>query len=279
MNVKSGFDSAIHFATLLLQGMVLGLGAVLPGISGGVLCVTFGFYKPIMEFLASPVRSFRKHYRLLIPVFAGVVVGFLGVSKILAVMLETYTDFSVCFFVGLIGGMYPSIIREAGKNGRNGYSYVSFFASLILTFAVIIGIEAASFDILPNTFWYVFCGFCMSLSIIAPGLSFSTLLMPLGLYTPFIDGLGSLRPDVLVPGLFGAAVTLILLSKLINRLFETHYSVAFHAIAGIVLAATAIIVPYGSIFESAPSFFADAAALTAGALIAFLFGPKDKADT
>ena len=32
----------------VIQGAVIGLGAVLPGISGGVLCVVFGIYKPIM---------------------------------------------------------------------------------------------------------------------------------------------------------------------------------------------------------------------------------------
>ena len=30
--------------------------------------------------------------------------------------------------------------------------------------------------------------FCLSLSVIAPGMSFSTLLMPLGLYEPFVTG-------------------------------------------------------------------------------------------
>ena len=32
----------------VIQGAFIGLGAVLPGISGGVLCVVFGIYKPIM---------------------------------------------------------------------------------------------------------------------------------------------------------------------------------------------------------------------------------------
>ncbi|MCI6960714.1 MAG: DUF368 domain-containing protein, partial [Clostridiales bacterium] len=30
----------------------MGIGAVLPGISGGVLCVIFGIYQPMMETLA-----------------------------------------------------------------------------------------------------------------------------------------------------------------------------------------------------------------------------------
>lgn len=42
----------------VIQGAVIGLGAVLPGISGGVLCVVFGIYKPIMELLSHPLKKF-----------------------------------------------------------------------------------------------------------------------------------------------------------------------------------------------------------------------------
>ena len=45
----------------VLQGAIIGLGAVLPGISGGVLSVVFGIYKPAMEFLSDPVRRFKTH--------------------------------------------------------------------------------------------------------------------------------------------------------------------------------------------------------------------------
>lgn len=33
-----------RFLLLLSQGVIMGIGAVLPGISGGVLCVIFGIY-------------------------------------------------------------------------------------------------------------------------------------------------------------------------------------------------------------------------------------------
>ena len=38
------------FVLHLLQGAMIGIGAVLPGISGGVLSVVFGIYEPIMAF-------------------------------------------------------------------------------------------------------------------------------------------------------------------------------------------------------------------------------------
>ena len=37
--------SVIRLLFQLFQGALVGLGAVLPGISGGVLCVIFGIYR------------------------------------------------------------------------------------------------------------------------------------------------------------------------------------------------------------------------------------------
>ena len=103
--------SLSKFIIKVFQGALIGLGAVLPGISGGVLCVVFGIYKTIMEFLADPFRKFKSHVPKLIPVGIGGVIGFLGIANVLSFFLEKYPEPSVCLFVGLIGGMLPSLFR------------------------------------------------------------------------------------------------------------------------------------------------------------------------
>ena len=95
----------------ILQGALIGLGAVLPGISGGVLCVVFGVYQPVMEVLSDPVRGLKKHFRRLVPLGVGLVLGFLGIARLLGFLLNRYPDPSVCLFVGLIAGMLPSLYR------------------------------------------------------------------------------------------------------------------------------------------------------------------------
>ena len=105
----------MKFIIKVLQGALIGLGAVLPGISGGVLCVVFGIYKTIMEFLADPFRKFKTHVPKLIPIGSGGVIGFLGVANILSFLLDKYPAQSVCVFIGLISGMLPSLFREAGE--------------------------------------------------------------------------------------------------------------------------------------------------------------------
>lgn len=260
----------LGFLFRMIQGAFIGLGAVLPGISGGVLCVVFGIYKPIMELLSHPFKNFKTHVPKLLPVILGLGIGFLGIANLLSFFLEKYPAPSVCLFVGLIGGMLPSLLREAGEKGRSKGSYVSMFVAMAITFAVLLTLQFASVTITPNFVWYLFCGFCLALSVIAPGMSFSTLLMPLGLYTPFVDGIGHLNMSVLIPGGIGALVTVILLAKAVNALFDRYYSLAFHAIVGIVIAATVMIIPYTSFAVSVGQCVANVVCLLVGVVAALL---------
>ena len=245
MNKKNFSISA--FLLKVLQGAFVGFGFVLPGLSGGVLCVVFGIYKTIMEFLADPFGKFKTHFPKLLPVGIGGVIGILGISKLLGVLLENFEAPSVCVFIGLIVGMLPSLFREASQQGRDKKSFVSLAIALVFTLALLgsllFVLNRYEITIEPNFGWNMFAGFCLALSVIVPGMSSNTLLMPLGLYDKFIAALGDLNFAVIIPAGIGGLVTVILLSKAVNTLFERHYSVAFHAIIGIVIAATIMIIP------------------------------------
>ncbi len=269
MNQEKNF-SISKFILKVLQGALIGLGAVLPGISGGVLCVVFGVYKTLMEFLADPFRKLKTHLPKLLPTIIGCVIGFLGIAKLLAFLLERYEAPSVCLFVGLIAGMLPSLFREAGEQGRSKGSFISLGIALVATFALLISLNIFSVQITPNFTWYLFCGFCLALSVIAPGMSFSTLLMPLGLYQPFVDGISSFDFGILIPAGIGALATVILFAKAVDALFTHHHSVAFHAIVGIVIAATIMIIPFGSFTASASSCVINIVCLVLGIIAALL---------
>ena len=252
---KKSFDIG-RMLLRLIHGAIIGLGAVLPGISGGVLCVVFGVYKPIMELLSHPFKAIKKHAKTLIPVVIGIAIGFVAISRLLGFLLEKYPDPSVCLFVGLIAGMLPSLFREAGEKGRSKGSFISLAVCFVVVLALLLGLKAVNVTIVPNFWWYLFCGFCIALSVIAPGMSFSTLLMPLGLYEPLVSGIGSVadvvngfdkvRFDVIIPAGLGALITVILLAKAIDTLMNRHYSIVFHGIIGIVIAATIVMIPFNS---------------------------------
>lgn len=265
---KTGFGKIAGLR--FLQGALIGLGAVLPGISGGVLCVVFGVYKTIMELLSKPFQTLKKQYRVLIPLIIGGGFGFVIVAKLLGFLLDRYPDPSVCLFVGLIGGMLPSLFREAGKKGRSKGSFISLAVCFCVVLALLLSLNLIQANIEPNFIWYLFCGFCMALSVIAPGLSFSTLLMPLGLYTPLVTGIGKFDFGVLIPAGIGALLTVILLARAVNTLMEKRYSIAFHGIIGVVIAATIVIIPFQSFTTSFVSGMVNLVCLVVGIVAALV---------
>ena len=55
----------------VLHGALVGVGAIMPGVSGGVLCVLFGIYQPMMALFSHPFKALKKYYKLFIPVLIG----------------------------------------------------------------------------------------------------------------------------------------------------------------------------------------------------------------
>ena len=226
----------LRFLGKVLQGSLIGLGAVLPGISGGVLSVVFGVYRPIMEFLSDPVHKWRTHLPELFPYMIGSAAGFLGVANLLSYVLETYPEPSVCVFVGLIVGMLPSLWREAGEQGRTVGNVILSCVTLVAMLSLLFWLQNSKNTVEPGLLSFLFCGFAFALSVIAPGMSFSTILMPLGLYTPFVEGI--------------------------------------HGIFGIISAATVMTVPWNS-FATSPetasrNLFCMAAGIVAAILLDFM---------
>ena len=200
----------------------------------------------------------------------GSAVGFLGVANLLSYVLETYPEPSVCVFVGLIVGMLPSLWREAGEQGRNVGNVILSCVTLVAMLSLLFWLQNSQNTVEPGFFSFLFCGFAFALSVIAPGMSFSTILMPLGLYTPFVEGIGHVRLEVLLPGVAGCVVTFICLARLVNRLFERQYAVMFHGILGIVGAATVMTVPWGSFATSADAASRNLFCMAAGIVTAIL---------
>ena len=254
---------------LIIQGAIIGIGGILPGVSGGVLCVIFGLYQLVIEVLANPIANLKRHWRLIIPVAIGVGLGFMGSAGLVSSFMEKNGQAAICVFVGLIFGMVPDLWRDARKLGCTRGSVPAMIVSFFLFTALLLYLQQGiSLAVTPNIGWYIFCGVAWGLSIIVPGLSSSSMLIYFGLYQPMLDGLARLDMSVIIPLGIGACAVVFSLSKGVNRLFARHYSLASHIILGIVLATTIPIIPRH--FTDTKEIFIDLACIVAGILAAIL---------
>lgn len=227
-----------------VKGMFIGSGFILPGVSGGALAAIFGLYEAIIRFLANIFQDFWKNFLFFLPVGLGALSGIVILSFGVSEVLDKYETIVMWFFVGCIIGMLPSLWQEAGKHGRDKKDIGIMVISAIVG-AVILGFGSSIFggQMTPNFFAWILAGFLIALGILIPGMSPSNFLLYLGLYKAMADGFKSLDFGVIIPIGIGGLLTVILFSKLVEYIFDHHYSPFFHFIFGVVVASTIVIIP------------------------------------
>ena len=261
----------------LLCGVLIGAGAILPGVSGGVLAVVFDIYRPFMEVLTRPRRALPRYWRMMIPLGLGWCLGFLGIAKGIAAAMLLSDAVTYWLFIGLIAGTAPSLFREAGKEGRSPAAWGSFFLCSLAVFAGLFYVSrVVHVQVEPNFGWYNFCGALWGMGVVIPGMTSSSVMMALGLYQPMLEGLARLDLLVLSAALPGMFLTIALLARLVTWFFRRHYAVAFHGILGFVFASTLVIIPteYSGAWETVLS----ALCALAGFALAYFLARMDKHD-
>ena len=223
----------------ILCGTLIGAGAILPGVSGGVLAVVFGIYRPFMELLTHPKSAVQKYWRLALPLGVGWAVGFLLVARGLSAVMASSETVCLWLFIGLIAGSVPGLFREAGKEGRVWF-WLCGLAMCAGFWCVrhVLHVQAT-----PNFWWYNFCGVLWGLGTVLPGFSASPIMMALGLYRPLLEDLSHMDVVALSACMPGAVASAALFARLMSRLFRTRHAAVSHGILGIVCASTLFMVP------------------------------------
>lgn len=259
---------------LFFQGALVGTGAILPGISGGVLCVAFRIYEPMMELLAHPFKALKKYYAMFIPIILGGCVGFVLLAKVIEKFLAASEIGAMMLFIGLICGTIPGLFRKAVATKPNrgwGLFIVLLFASFIGFSVLETGFESS---ITPDFLWFVFCGVIWGLSMIIPGLSSSSILLFLGLYEPMSAGIGNLDFNVIIPLMLGFLATVLSLSKAIEYLMKKHPTILSRVILGFVISSTMMITP--TAFASVKEFAFGAICFIAGFILASIMDSSER---
>lgn len=275
----------MNIVVKIIQGALIGAGGVLPGVSGGVLAVLFGVYKPLMRLLAHPIKELKNTIYELWPILVGFAIGYVGIAKMLSVVLANYQTQSLAVFVGMAIGIMPSLFREAGEKGRNKFSWISLACVFAVAFALLYICNSEQWKIPTNFGWNMFGGVCLALSIIAPGMSASVLMLPLktndgGVFYDHVTGaIGSLlnifkgsapQWGALAAVALGAVAAFILLTRAVDWMMNKHYSVMFHGIIGLVIAASIFTIPFEAFTASVPSCLLHVAFVVVGSICTLL---------
>ena len=237
----------MKFITNCIKGITLGAGAILPGISSGVLCVIFGIYEKLIDSILNFFKDIRGNFKFLFPLVLGVGLGVILFGNILKFLFNTYPLQTNFTFIGLVLGSVPILLKQANsKKGFRLHYLLYLFSSLILTILSLkleTGINQSIYTTQYNFIYLIFCGFCMSIGVVVPGVSSTVILTILGVYQTYLDSVASLDIYVLFPMGIGLLIGGIIFLKLIQKLLKNYFVQTYYVIIGFVISSVFVLYP------------------------------------
>ncbi len=219
-----------------IKGIVIGLGAIAPGLSGSVLLVIFGLYQKTTTAISTIFKDFKNNMKFLVPLGLGIVLGVVLFSKMVNFLLDNF-QMQTCFaFLGLILGSIPLFYKEVKKEGFNKRYFIPI-AMAFLAGTVVFNFNKDLFPEVtdPSFFQSVLLGLVVATSYIVPGIDSAAILSALGLYKLWVESLAELDFEVLLPAAIGLCIGVLVVSFIINKLISKHYTMTFSIIFGLFL--------------------------------------------
>ena len=276
----------MDFIKLIVIGVILGVANVIPGVSGGTLAVVFNIYDRLISVITLNVKKIFSEWKFILPLVVGMGLGIILFSKAITFLFEHYPVQTNWFFIGIILGSIPMIIKRllvASKNSAKGSEKKVVPVSAIVCGVVALGIMAImtysnvaesgapiQTELTPVLAVKLFIGLaCATIAMIIPGISGSFLMLVVGIYSTIIAAISDFNIPLLIPAVIGGAVGLLGGAKLVRFLMAKVPAQTYGAIMGLVLGSILVIFPgFGGFATLATSLLAAAV----GFVVSFFAG-------
>jgi len=243
----------------MAKGSLVGLGSILPGISGSMVATILNIYQDLItalnQFTKHPIKAILSVWQYIVGVALGYLIGFLFIK----LLFENFPIPFTLLFIGFILGSIPSVTKETKDKKKLWHHIVTLILAMVFM-VLFLFVQEASASASDWTYYLAIfvIGFITAASLITPGLSAATLLMALGYFHLLIglvddvavaivtlnfSGIASSIPMLLILAL-GVLVGMIVMGKLMYQILM-HYRLHFYmAVLGIIL-----ISPFNILFE------------------------------
>ena len=97
------------YFVLILIGAVASCALVVPGVSGSLLLLIFGYYQPILNTVSALLTDFG-HSLLVLALFAvGLIIGFFSIAKLMRLLLKKFPRGTGWAIMGFVIGSIPAL--------------------------------------------------------------------------------------------------------------------------------------------------------------------------
>ena len=230
------------------KGFIIGIGKIIPGVSGAMLAIIMGIYDKSIFYLTNFKKNKKDSIKYLSPIVLGIIIAIILFSKIIDYALSKYYIITMLFFVGLIIGGVPFVVRKVSK--KNYFitiiTFVLFFIISIFSISNNYVIKNNFVDIIV----FLLSGVIEAIGTVVPGISSTALLLIIGTYDIVISSIGNVfnfsfviyNLKILIPFTFGLIVGIIIVIRIINILFNKHENRTYAFILGVLLSSVVLLV-------------------------------------
>lgn len=239
---------------LVIKGFIMGIANIIPGVSGGTLALILGIYEDFIGAISHFFSNLKKNICFLIPIAIGMLLAIASLSRVIDYSYKHFPIPTSLFFVGLVLGGIPMLVGKVrGKKEVNqASSYVIFALTFLLVMVMacsdfIFGeglkVSFANMGLVQYLLLFI-VGVVAAATMVIPGVSGSLVLMLLGYYYPVLTvikectKLQNLGSNIIILGVFGVGVLLgiVLISKLIEFLFQKYETKTYFGVLGFIVA-------------------------------------------
>lgn len=233
----------VSWIARIIKGMIIALGFILPGVSGGVLAAILGIYERMIGFLAHIRKNFVENVLFFIPIGIGGILGIALFSFPVEYLLQHYQVIVLWGFAGAIIGTIPSLLKESTqKSPRNQADWAWAIGTFVISGLLLYFLNDLVGTLPANFASFVLAGALIALGVLVPGLSPSNLLLILGIYTPMLTGFKNLDlMGTFLPIAIGGVLAILAFSKAMDYALQNYHSRVYHFIIGIVSSSTLLI--------------------------------------
>ena len=223
-----------------LKGMATGAAMLIPGVSGGTMALIFGFYDRLVDAASNIFRDFRRNFKTLLSYLIFIGLGFILFSGVMGWLIGEAPLPVYSFFTGAILGGLPVIYGKAKavsfKPLDAVYPLVGIASIILLS---LIPEDLLAMDGERGVLWYIImlaAGVFLAAALILPGISFSHMMLVLGLYEPFTSAIKELDILYLLPIALSVLIGVFLVVKLLDGFMKKHPKPTFLTVLGFVIA-------------------------------------------
>ncbi len=214
---------------LIIKGFIIGIGKIIPGISGSVLAISMGVYDKIINSFSDFFKSPKKNFLFLMQIMIGILISIIVGTKVIYFLVNNFYTITMFAILGFIIGTIPSLIRRTKYNKKN---IIISIISFLLTFTL----NYFKISISVNISTIIILGIIEAFTSIVPGISGTAIFINLGVYEYILESISNINYKFLIFYVVGILTGLIVFSKLINFLIEKHKDKFSSIINGLVIA-------------------------------------------